>query len=103
MNMRATNAAALASLLLTGCTAFENYDRQTLTDFDVEPGIVEMRVQVPSLSDWGEETRLRWLDDFVTGNAICANGYTVDGPQVFKLKEWAADVDLYQYTAKCNA
>lgn len=91
-----------AAALLAGCAAYESYDRVELTDFDVNPGkSVEMRVQVSQLSDWGEEARLRWLDEFVTGNGVCANGYAVEGPDIFKIKEWAVDVDLYQYTARC--
>jgi len=92
-------------LLLGGC---ETLDRQELTTF--EP-LKNNRFRYEAKAGpvyrpdtaAGERTRISWLQQYLTDNKLCPNGFTIEQRKVVLVRR-AALADLYNiiYYGKCK-
>lgn len=94
--------ALIAALALAGC---ESHDRMMATDFKpTGPGQFEFKTlaapQYPLDTAEGEAARMRMLDEWVSKNAYCANGYEIISRQPVQRTAFVHDV---YYRGRCRA
>lgn len=98
-------AALAAVTILGGCSAAERLHQ---TDFRPQAdGSFIYRVKVPVFSDssaesTAEKERIAWLEEYLADNALCLDGYALDGRRTLVIAEvlFGAAHSIF-YTVRC--
>ena len=91
----------LTVMFLVGC---ESADRITATDFKPVAGGFNFRApagpQYPVDTPAGEASRMKMLDEWLTSNKVCPNGYVISSRQPVQRTPFVHDVF---YEGRCKA
>lgn len=98
----------LVLLVLGGCKS--SFDRMKYSDFEANRNGEEFTFRALADSAYplnepeGEETRIRWMEEALTRNKLCLNGYVILKRQVLikHINPLGAKFHDVYYYGKCN-